>query len=46
MERLAAILLSAVSVPLAAATFTVTNTNDAGAGPLRQAIMDANFNLQ
>jgi len=31
------------SVPLAtAATFTVTNTNDAGAGSLRQAITDAN----
>lgn len=31
------------NVPLAsAATFTVTNTNDAGAGSLRQAIIDAN----
>ncbi|MEX0879781.1 MAG: IPT/TIG domain-containing protein [Thermoanaerobaculia bacterium] len=28
--------------PLAAATFTVTNTNDSGAGSLRQAILDAN----
>jgi len=27
-----------------AATFTVTNTNDAGAGSLRQAILDANAN--
>ena len=26
-------------------TFTVTNTNDAGAGSLRQAIIDANANL-
>lgn len=28
--------------PVEAATFTVTNTNDAGAGSLRQAILDAN----
>ena len=28
-----------------AATFTVTNTNDSGAGSLRQAILDANANL-
>ncbi len=28
--------------PAGAATFTVTNTNDAGAGSLRQAIIDAN----
>ncbi len=28
--------------PLAAATFTVVNTNDSGAGSLRQAILDAN----
>ena len=27
-----------------AATYTVTNTNDAGAGSLRQAILDANTN--
>ena len=33
-------LLAASS--LAAATFTVTNTNDSGAGSLRQAILDAN----
>lgn len=32
--------LSAVSI--SAATFTVTNTNDTGAGSLRQAVMDAN----
>ena len=30
---------------LAPATFTVTNTSDAGAGSLRQAILDANANL-
>jgi len=38
-----ALLLSAAS--LTAATFTVTNTNDSGAGSLRQAIGDANANL-
>jgi hypothetical protein len=32
-----------IQPPAAAAiTFTVTNTNDAGAGSLRQAILDAN----
>jgi hypothetical protein len=30
--------------PLSAATYTVTNTSDTGAGSLRQAIMDANTN--
>src|SRR5262249_52828062 len=30
------------SAPLLGATFTVTNTNDTGAGTLRQAIIDAN----
>jgi len=30
--------------PLAATTYTVTNTNDSGAGSLRQAILDANAN--
>ncbi len=30
--------------PLAAATFTVTNTNDSGPGSLRQAILAANAN--
>lgn len=36
--------MSAASVvePLAVATFTVTNTNDSGAGSLRQAILDSN----
>jgi S-layer homology domain len=37
-----AIILSALSSGALAATFTVTNTNDAGAGSLRQAIIDAN----
>ena len=30
--------------PLSATTYTVTNTNDSGAGSLRQAIIDANTN--
>ena len=42
MKRLAGILLCALASPLAAATFTVTNTADSGAGSLRQAIDDAN----
>jgi hypothetical protein len=37
-----AVLLSALTSGALAATFTVTNTNDAGAGSLRQAIIDAN----
>ncbi len=41
--RLAFLSLLAAS-SLAAATFTVTNTNDSGAGSLRQAILDANAN--
>jgi hypothetical protein len=53
MRRLPVLLIVAVSattVPgfagssLLAATFTVTNTNDSGAGSLRQAILDANAN--
>src|SRR5438477_10239894 len=32
------------SSPLTAMTFTVVNTNDSGAGSLRQAILDANAN--
>src|SRR5262245_53883592 len=35
-------LVGLVSASLSAATFTVTNTNDTGAGSLRQAITDAN----
>ena len=34
--------LLASILPVAAATFTVTNVNDAGAGSLRQAVLDAN----
>ncbi|MEN9934086.1 MAG: hypothetical protein RLZZ387_665 [Chloroflexota bacterium] len=34
--------LAPAAGPALAATFTVTNTNDAGAGSLRQAIVDAN----
>ena len=39
---LALAFFSASLRSLAAATFTVTNTNDSGAGSLRQAILDAN----
>jgi IPT/TIG domain/S-layer homology domain len=42
MKRASAILLWVAAVPLVAATFTVTNTNDSGAGSLRQAIVDTN----
>src|SRR5262245_4202689 len=38
---LAAALLGFVAVAVGAATFTVINTDDSGAGSLRQAIMDA-----
>src|SRR5690242_10162789 len=40
-------LLAAVLCPglLCAATFTVLNTNDSGAGSLRQAILDVNASL-
>ena len=44
LKRLVASVAGLVSLPLAAATFTVTNTNDSGAGSLRQAILDANAN--
>ena len=42
MRRLLAIALALSASPCFAATFTVTNTNDSGAGSLRQAITDAN----
>jgi hypothetical protein len=41
-RRLGLVAFFLAAGPLAAATFTVTNTNDAGAGSLRQAILDAN----
>ena len=42
MKRLLILLLSAGVSSASAATYTVSNTNDAGAGSLRQAILDAN----
>jgi hypothetical protein len=39
---LCAVLIAGCAAALSAATFTVTNTNDTGAGSLRQAITDAN----
>ncbi len=41
MKSLATALVLAFAVPLAASTFTVTNTNDSGPGSLRQALLDA-----
>ena len=41
MKRIASILLCVSSLPLSAATFTVTNTDDSGPGSLRQALTDA-----
>lgn len=38
------VILLTLSVSAAPTTFTVTNTNDSGAGSLRQAILDANAN--
>jgi len=40
----AATIVWTAAASLSAATFTVTNTNDAGPGSLRQAILDANAN--
>ncbi|MFN0276964.1 MAG: choice-of-anchor Q domain-containing protein [Pyrinomonadaceae bacterium] len=37
-----AVIFMAASININAATFTVTNTNDSGAGSLRQAVLDAN----
>lgn len=39
---LATLLIFIISLPVFANTFPVTNTNDAGPGSLRQAILDAN----
>lgn len=44
MKRLLTLLLLACVSSASAATFTVTNTSDAGLGSLRQAILDANNN--
>ncbi|MEA2464917.1 MAG: trimeric autotransporter adhesin, partial [Acidobacteriota bacterium] len=40
--RRIALLLCLLALPLSAATFTVTSSNDSGPGTLRQAILDAN----
>jgi len=43
MKRfISAWILGVAGPALSATTFTVTNTNDSGAGSLRQAILDAN----
>ncbi len=42
LARLFVLLLCGFTFPLIAATFTVTNGGDSGAGTLRQAILDAN----
>ena len=42
MRRLTVALWLLISAPAVAATITVTNSNDSGAGSLRQAILDAN----
>lgn len=39
---LSAVIVAVSTATISAATFTVTNTNDSGAGSLRQAILDAN----
>src|SRR5262252_1102809 len=40
----AAVLGVSIATTLGAATFTVTNTDDSGAGSLRQAILDSDAN--
>src|SRR3990170_3506412 len=42
IAAVALVALVTLAAPAQAATFTVTNTNDSGAGSLRQAIADAN----
>src|SRR5512143_3137958 len=44
LRRFAPFVALAAAAPLGASTITVTNTNDTGAGSLRQAITDANAN--
>src|SRR5262245_13943960 len=44
MKTLSGALLLSLAVATQAATFTVINTDDSGAGSLRQAILDANGN--
>ena len=44
VATLIVILAFAITQKTNAATFTVTNTNDSGAGSLRQAVLDANNN--
>ena len=44
MAGFGVLIAGSQSVNAAPATFTVTNTNDSGAGSLRQAIIDANSN--
>jgi len=44
-QRFAGVLALLTPLSLAAATFTVTNAGDSGAGSLRQAILDANANI-
>lgn len=42
VRLLVGVLLASLQIAATAATFTVVNTNDSGAGSLRQAILDAN----
>jgi hypothetical protein len=42
LKFLAALVSASFCLQASAATFPVTNTNDSGAGSLRQAILDAN----
>ncbi len=44
-SRIGVVLCVLSAGPVAAATLTVTNTNDSGAGSLRQAILDSNAAL-
>jgi hypothetical protein len=44
LRSVAGLITLAAALPVGAATFTVVNTNDSGAGSLRQAILDANAN--